>query len=84
MAIFNIYFDLDKEYTYLIHDIYKGLCILIVFQILVHYSSVQKNVFTTALTGKILNDDFIGLLFFIILGFSAYHLVFDKIIHIHR
>lgn len=84
MALFNIYLDLDKEYTCLIHDIYKLLCILIIFQILVHYSSMQKNIIQNALTGKILNNDFIGLLFFIILGFAAYHLVFDKIIHINH
>ena len=84
MAIFNIYLDLDKEYTYLIHDVYKALCVIVVFQILVHYSSAQKNFLTAALTGKILNDDFIGLLFFIILGFSAYHLVFDKVVHFHH
>ena len=38
MAIFNIYLDLDKEYIDLIKDIYKTLCILIVFQIMIHYS----------------------------------------------
>lgn len=84
MAIFNIYLDLDKEYIDLIKDIYKTLCILIVFQIMMHYSSLNKNFLNQALTGKVLNDDFMELLFFIILGFAAYHLVFDKIIHIHH
>lgn len=84
MAIFNIYLDLDKEYIDLIKDIYKTLCILIVFQIMMHYSSLNKNFLNQALTGKVLNDDFMELLFFVILGFAAYHLVFDKIIHIHH
>ena len=84
MAIFNIYLDLDKEYIYLIKDVYKTLCILIVFQIMMHYSSLNKNFLNQALTGKVLNDDFMELLFFIILGFAAYHLVFDKILHIHH
>ena len=30
------------------------------------------------------NDDFMELLFFVILGFAAYHLVFDKILQIHH
>jgi hypothetical protein len=47
-----------------------------------HYSSLNKNFLNQALTGKFLNDDFMELIFFIILGFAAYHLVFDKIIHI--
>jgi hypothetical protein len=84
MAIFNIYLDLDKEYVDLIRDIYKTLCILIVFQIMMHYSSLNKNFLNQALTGKVLNDDFMELLFFVILGFAAYHLVFDKILHIHH
>jgi len=83
MAIFNIYLDLDKEYIDLIKDVYKTLCILIVFQIMMHYSSLSKNFLNQALTGKVLNDDFMELLFFVILGFAAYHLVFDKILHIH-
>jgi hypothetical protein len=82
MALFNIYLDLDEEYIYLIKDIYKALCILIVFQLMTHYSSLNKNFLNQALTGKFLNDDFMELIFFIILGFAAYHLVFDKIIHI--
>jgi len=43
MAILNVYLDIDEEYVNLIKDIYKVLIILVVFQILVSFST-QKNI----------------------------------------
>ena len=43
MAIFNIYLDLDKDYINLIKDIYKILVILIIFQVLIFYSTLTNN-----------------------------------------
>jgi hypothetical protein len=80
MAIYNINLDLDKEYIKLINDIYKVVVILVVFQAFIFYSNVSKNIINTALTGNLLNDEFMSLLIFIILGISAYYLVFDKIV----
>jgi len=80
MAIFNFYLDLDKNYILLIKDIYKIITILIVFQLILYYSNSNKNIINTALTGVLLNDDFMSLLIYIIISVSAYYLVFDKLI----
>jgi hypothetical protein len=80
MAILDIYLDIDSEYINLIRDIYKVLVILIIFQLLVYYSNAQKNIVNTSLTGFLLNDDFMTLLIFIIIGISSYYLIFDKLI----
>jgi hypothetical protein len=81
MAILNIYLDIDEEYVNLVKDIYKVLVILVVFQILVSFST-QKNIVNNALTGSLLNDDFMILLIFAIISMSAYYLIFDRLLRI--
>lgn len=83
MAIFNIYLDLDKDYINLIKDIYKVLVVFIVFQVLMHYSNVSKNILNSALTGSLLNDEFMTLLIFVIIGVISYYLIFDKLLSIN-
>lgn len=83
MAIYNIYLDLENDYINLIKDCYKVIIILVVFQALVHYSGAQKNILNTALTGSLLNDEFITLLFFVLIGISSYYLIFDKLLSIN-
>lgn len=83
MAIFNIYLDLDKDYINLIKDIYKILVVFIVFQVLMHYSNVSKNILNSALTGALLNDEFMTLLIFVIIGVISYYLIFDKLLSIN-
>jgi uncharacterized membrane protein YesL len=83
MAIYNIYLDLENDYINLIKDCYKVIVILVVFQALVHYSGAQKNILNTALTGSLLNDEFITLLFFVLIGISSYYLIFDKLLSIN-
>ena len=80
MAIFNIYLDLDKDYILLIKDVYKFLVIAIIFQILIYYSGCSKNIINTAICGNLMNDDFMSLILFVIVGYVAYYLVFDKIV----
>ena len=82
MAIFNIYLHVDKDYIHLINDIYKIITIFIVFQGLLYFSNVPKNILQTALTGFFMNDDFMMLLIYVIISISTYYLVFDKIFHI--
>ena len=82
MAIFNFYLTLDKEYIQLIKDVYKVLVILIVFQIILYFSNSEKNIINSALTGNILNDQFITLLIYIIISISSYYLIFDRLINI--
>ncbi len=81
MAILNIYLDIDEDYINLIKDIYKVLVILVVFQILVSFST-QKNIINNALTGSLLNDDFMILLIFAIISMSTYYLIFDRLLRI--
>lgn len=84
MAIINIHLDLENNYINLINDIYKTIIILIVFQILVYYGRNSKNLLNSALSGNILNDDFMILLIYIIIGISAFYLIFDKILSITK
>jgi hypothetical protein len=83
MAIINLYLDFDKDYINLINDIYKIIVVLVVFQVLMHYSNVPKNILNSALTGALLNDEFMSLLIFIIIGISSYYLIFDKVLSIN-
>ena len=83
MAIINLYLDFDKDYINLINDIYKIIVVLVVFQILMHYSNVPKTILNSALTGALLNDEFMTLLIFIIIGISSYYLIFDKVLSIN-
>jgi len=83
MAIVNINLDLDKNYINLLNDIYRAIIILVIFQILVSNSNNSKNILNTALSGNIMNDDFMILLIYIIIGIGAYYLVFDKLLNIY-
>ena len=83
MAIINLYLDFDKDYINLINDIYKIIVVLIVFQVLMHYSNVPKNILNSALTGALLNDEFMTLLLFVIIGVISYYLIFDKVLSIN-
>ena len=82
MAILNMYLHVDKDYIQLINDIYKITTIFIVFQALLYFSNLPKNIIQTAFTGFFMNDDFMMLLIYVIISVSAYYLVFDKILHI--
>jgi len=82
MAIVNINLDLDKNYINLLNDIYRAIIILVIFQILVSNSNNSKNILNNALSGNIMNDDFMILLIYIIIGIGAYYLIFDKLLNI--
>jgi hypothetical protein len=83
MSIFNIYLDFDKDYINLLKDLYKIIVILIIFQSMIYYSGAQKNIINTALTGFLMNDEFMMLVIFVVISITAYYLVFDKIISIN-
>lgn len=82
MSLFTIDLDIDEEYKKLIKEVYKIFVVLIVFQILINYSELPKDIISQALSGSLLNDNFMTLVLFIIIGLLAYHLVFKKIITI--
>lgn len=82
MAIIDLYLDINSEYIKLLNDIYKICIILIIFQILVSNLDSSKNIINTALTGFIMNDEFMTLLFLALISISAYYLIFDKVLSI--
>ena len=82
MCLFIIDLDIDEEYKKIIKEIYKIFVVLIVFQMLVHYSSLPKDIINQSLSGSLLNDNFMTLVLFILIGLLAYHLVFKKIVDI--
>ncbi len=80
MAFFDIYLDVAPEYLQTVLDIYKFTVILVIFQIMVHYSFPNKNIIGTALSGIPVNDEFSCLLIFLLMGIAFYHLVAQKIV----
>ena len=83
MAIINLHLNINENYKTYINDIYKLFTILIVIQILFHLLEINKDFLHNALSGSILNDDLVTLLFVIILGISSYYLIFNKILEIN-
>ena len=83
MAIINLHLDINENYKTYINDIYKLFTILIVIQILFNLLEINKDFFHNSLSGPILNDDLVTLLFVIILGISSYYLIFNKILEIN-
>ena len=83
MSVLNVYLDIDNNYLSLIKDSYKVVVILLVFQILVFFSNLSKNVMNTALSGNILNDEFITLVIFVLIGIASYYLVFERLLSFH-
>ena len=83
MAIINLHLDLEENYINFLKDIYKLFTILIVIQIIFNSLDVKKDFLYSAMSGNILNDDIVILLFIIILGISSYYLIFNKILEIN-
>lgn len=83
MAIFNLQLDFEQDYINLIKDVYKVLVILIIFQLLIYYSGSGKNIISSALTGFVMNDEFMTLLIYVVISISAYYLIFDKVLSIN-
>lgn len=83
MAIINLHLDLEENYINFLKDIYKLFTILIVIQIIFNSLDVKKDFLNSAMSGNILNDDIVILLFIIILGISSYYLIFNKILEIN-
>lgn len=83
MAIINLHLDLEENYIDFIKDIYKLFTILIVIQIIFNFLDVKKDFLINAISGDILNDELVVLLFTIILGISSYYLIFNKILKIN-
>ena len=83
MAIINLHLDLEENYINFLKDIYKLFTILIVIQIIFNSLDVKKDFLNSAISGNILNDDIVILLFIIILGISSYYLIFNKILEIN-
>ena len=79
MSLINLHLDIETEYKNLIKDVYKIVVILCVFQTMVYYSD-NKNLETTSLNGTLLNDDLLILILYVIIAFTSYHFVFEKIL----
>lgn len=83
MAIINLHLDLDENYKNFLKDIYKLFVILIVIQLIFSSMNPNKDFLLNALSGPMLNDDIMSLLLIIIIGISAYYLVFNKLLEIN-
>lgn len=82
MAIINLHLNLDKDYTNMLNDIIKLITILIVFQFMITWSNHNSNLLT-AITNNFLNDIYLSMMIYIILGLLAYYLVIKQIIMIY-
>jgi|TARA_B110000483_G_scaffold106718_1_gene130211 hypothetical protein len=83
MAIINLHLDLDENYKNFLKDTYKLFVILIVIQLIFSCMNPSKDFLMNALSGDLLNDDIMCLLLIIIIGISAYYLVFNKLLEIN-
>ncbi len=77
MALLYLELNILDNYKLLIKDIIKYLTILIVFHYLITYTKI-KNPFHSGF----LNNNFINLLIFIILGVVFYYLIINELIDI--
>jgi len=80
MSIITIHLPFSKEYVKMIQDIYKLLIIFIIFNILLFMSKLSKNDIASSLTGSILNDNYMLLVIYLVIGVMSYYLVFEKIL----
>lgn len=83
MAIINLHLDVEENYKNFLKDTYKLFVILLVIQVIFSQMNPSKDFLMNALTGDILNDDIIALLFIIIIGISSYYLIFNKLLEIY-
>ena len=77
MALINLDLNILDNYKLLIKDILKYLTIIIVFHYLV-ISTKIKNPFKNGF----LNDSFISLLIYLVLGILFYYLIIEELIDI--
>ena len=76
-----LYLDLNilDNYKFLIKDVLKYLTILIVFQYLLTVNfKLVKNPFNT----KFLNNSFLYLIMFVMIGLMVYYLIIEELIDI--
>lgn len=83
MAIINLHLDLDENYKNFIKDVYKIFVILLVIQLILNQMNLPKDFLFNAINGDILNDSILALLIVIIIGVSAYYLIFNKLLEIN-
>lgn len=81
MAIIDIY--IQNEYTPLIRDVYRIFIILVLFHIILSNSNCSKLFLSSALTGNMMNNEFIELLIYLIISVCGYYLVFDKLVEFY-
>lgn len=77
MALFNFDLNILDNYKLLIKDILKYLTIFVVFHYLVTSTKI-KNPFKNGF----LNDSFISLLIYLVLGILFYYLIIEELIDI--
>ena len=82
MALINLYLDIDTNYKEFLNDSYKIIVILLVIQMMVHFSNDNKNLISNALTGDLWNDNLFLLIIYILVGVSSYYFVFEKVFKI--
>ena len=79
MPLFFIYLKILDNYKEFVNDILKYLTLLIVFQYLYtrNYKIIKK-----PFNSKFLNDSFIYLIMFIVIGLMSYYLIIQELLEI--
>ena len=80
MAILDVYLDIPDNYVKSIQDIYKMIVVLGVVQLLIYYSKPSKDFFLQAFTQIPMNDHFMTLIIYFMIGIISYYLVAEKIL----
>lgn len=82
MALINVNLTCEEEYKNLIKDIYKIIVILCILQTL-FYNYDNKNLLSNSMNGKLLNDDLLVLILFLIISFAGYYFVFERFLQFY-
>jgi len=81
MTIINLNLNLDKDYTKIINNIIKIITILIVFQYMIIWSHPNINI-VNSIANNFMNDIYLSMIIYVILGLLTYYLVIKQIIYI--
>ncbi len=82
MAIFTIDLNLNQEQTQMINDVFKYGSMLVIFHTLVYLANYKKGNNVFGLTGKFMNEDFLGFLLLFLITILAYYLIVTEIVEI--
>ena len=82
MAIFTIDLNLNQEQTHMVQDLFKYGILILIFHSLVYVANFKKGNNIFGITGKFLNEDFLGFLLLVLVTITSYYLIILELIEL--